>query len=64
MQVISFFHLCLHLQAFIYDFMLIYLLGIIGLAISYALTITNSLSGFVTSFTETEKEMVAVERLH
>ncbi|ODN01206.1 Multidrug resistance-associated protein 7, partial [Orchesella cincta] len=36
--------------------------GIIGLAISYALTVTNSLSGFVTFFTETEKEMVAVER--
>lgn len=36
--------------------------GIIGLALSYALTVTNGLSGFVTFFTETEKEMVAVER--
>lgn len=35
----------------------------LGLAISYALTITNSFSSFVTSFTETEKEMVAVERI-
>ena len=33
-----------------------------GLAISYALSVTNLLSGVVTSFTETEKEMVSVER--
>ncbi|CAG7725549.1 unnamed protein product [Allacma fusca] len=37
--------------------------AMLGLAISYALTVTNSLSSFVTSFTETEKEMVAVERV-
>ncbi|XP_028396229.1 LOW QUALITY PROTEIN: multidrug resistance-associated protein 7-like [Dendronephthya gigantea] len=36
--------------------------GLVGLAISYALTITNQLSGLVTSFTETEKQMVSVER--
>lgn len=33
-----------------------------GLAVSYALSVTNLLSGVVTSFTETEKEMVSVER--
>lgn len=37
-------------------------LGLVGLAISYALSVTNLLSGVVTSFTETEKEMVSVER--
>ena len=37
-------------------------LGLVGLAISYALSVTNLLSGMVTSFTETEKEMVSVER--
>ena len=36
--------------------------GLVGLAISYALTVTNQLSGLVTSFTETEKQMVSVER--
>lgn len=34
-----------------------------GLAISYALSITSLLSGLLQAFTETEKEMVAVERL-
>ncbi|XP_072392166.1 ATP-binding cassette sub-family C member 10 [Diabrotica undecimpunctata] len=38
--------------------------GFIGLAISYALGITGSLSGVVNSFTETEREMVAVERIN
>ena len=33
-----------------------------GLAISYALSVTDRLSGMVTSFTETEKQMVSVER--
>ncbi len=37
-------------------------IGLVGLAISYALSVTNLLSGAVTSFTETEKEMVSVER--
>ena len=36
--------------------------GLVGLAISYALSVTSLLSGLVTSFTETEKEMVSVER--
>ena len=37
--------------------------GLVGLAVSYALSITNLLSGVVTSFTETEKQMVSVERV-
>ena len=37
-------------------------LGLVGLAISYALSVTNLLSGVVNSFTETEKQMVSVER--
>ncbi|KAF4523999.1 hypothetical protein B566_EDAN013841 [Ephemera danica] len=36
--------------------------GLLGLAISYALSITGLLSGLVNAFTETEKEMIAVER--
>ena len=36
--------------------------GIMGLAISYTLSVTDRLSGMVTSFTETEKQMVSVER--
>lgn len=36
--------------------------GLVGLALSYALTITQNLAGTITSFTETEKEMIAVER--
>nr|XP_023014206.1 multidrug resistance-associated protein 7 [Leptinotarsa decemlineata] len=38
--------------------------GLIGLAISYALSITGALSGVVSSFTETEREMIAVERVN
>merc|ERR1719383_909100 len=37
--------------------------GMVGLAISYALGITGKLSGLVTTFTETERELVAVERV-
>lgn len=37
--------------------------GLVGLAISYALGITGKLSGLVSSFTETERELVAVERV-
>lgn len=37
--------------------------GLVGLAISYALSITGVLSGVVTSFVESEKEMVSVERI-
>lgn len=36
--------------------------GYVGLAISYALGITSRLSDLVKTFTETEKELVAVER--
>lgn len=36
--------------------------GFVGLALSYALSVTSLLSGLVTAFTETEKEMVSVER--
>ena len=36
--------------------------GLVGLAIAYALSVTDRLSGLVTSFTETEKLMVSVER--
>ncbi|XP_060564564.1 ATP-binding cassette sub-family C member 10-like isoform X2 [Ruditapes philippinarum] len=36
--------------------------GLVGLAISYALSVTNLLSGVVNSFAETEKQMVSVER--
>lgn len=34
------------------------------MAISYALSITSLLSGLLQAFTETEKEMVAVERIN
>ncbi|XP_069682959.1 ATP-binding cassette sub-family C member 10 [Periplaneta americana] len=37
--------------------------GLIGLAISYALAVTGLLSGVVNAFTETEREMIAVERV-
>lgn len=37
--------------------------GLVGLAISYALSISNLLSGVLSSFTETEQEMIAVERV-
>ena len=37
--------------------------GLVGLAISYALSVTDRLSGMLTSFTETEKQIiVSVER--
>jgi len=37
--------------------------GLIGLAITYALSVTGLLSGVVNSFTETEREMIAIERV-
>ncbi|KAI4498656.1 hypothetical protein M0802_006362 [Mischocyttarus mexicanus] len=37
--------------------------GLIGLAITYALSITSLLSGVVNAFTETERELIAVERV-
>lgn len=36
--------------------------GLVGLALSYALSVTSLLSGVVSSFTETEKQLVSVER--
>eukprot|EP01062_Namystynia_karyoxenos_P068259 TRINITY_DN6263_c1_g1_i1.p1 TRINITY_DN6263_c1_g1~~TRINITY_DN6263_c1_g1_i1.p1 ORF type:complete len:1471 (+),score=387.48 TRINITY_DN6263_c1_g1_i1:72-4415(+) len=36
--------------------------GLVGLSLTYALSVTGLLGGLVTSFTETEKEMVNVER--
>lgn len=38
--------------------------GLVGLAISYALSITTVLGSVLTSFIETEQEMIAVERVH
>ncbi|XP_076628531.1 ATP-binding cassette sub-family C member 10 [Colletes latitarsis] len=37
--------------------------GLIGLVITYALSITGLLSGVVNAFTETEREMIAIERV-
>ncbi|RVE41407.1 hypothetical protein evm_013944 [Chilo suppressalis] len=37
--------------------------GLVGLAISYALSMTSMLSSVLNSFTETEREMIAVERV-
>ena len=36
--------------------------GLIGLAISYSLSINSFISQVVVAFSETEKEMVSVER--
>ncbi|KAF5302801.1 hypothetical protein FQA39_LY01981 [Lamprigera yunnana] len=38
--------------------------GLVGLAVSYALSVTSLLSGVVNAFTETEREMIAVERIN
>lgn len=38
------------------------LTGLVGLALSYALSVTNLLSGLISSFTLTETTMVSVER--
>lgn len=37
--------------------------GLVGLALSYALSLTGLLSGLVSSFTQTEVMLVSVERL-
>ncbi|VVA99119.1 unnamed protein product [Arabis nemorensis] len=37
--------------------------GLVGLALSYAAPLVSLLGSFLTSFTETEKEMVSVERV-
>ncbi|NXU52281.1 MRP7 protein, partial [Turnix velox] len=36
--------------------------GLVGLVLSYALSVTNQLSGLISSFTQTETMMVSVER--
>lgn len=38
-------------------------LGLVGLSLSYALSLTGLLSGLVSSFTQTETMLVSVERL-
>ncbi|KAK7505594.1 hypothetical protein BaRGS_00003339 [Batillaria attramentaria] len=38
--------------------------GLVGLAITYSLSVTNLLGGVVMFFTETEKQLVSVERAH
>lgn len=38
------------------------LTGLVGLALSYSLSLTNLLSGLISSFTHTEIMMVSVER--
>ena len=38
--------------------------GLVGLAISYALGLTVALGGVVNAFTETEREMISVERVN
>ncbi|KAB7504946.1 Multidrug resistance-associated protein 7 [Armadillidium nasatum] len=38
--------------------------GIIGLVLVYAMNMSGQLNGVVTSFTETERELVSVERVH
>lgn len=37
--------------------------AIVGLTVSYALSVTGLLNGVVSSFTETEKEMISMERV-
>lgn len=37
-------------------------LGMVGLALSYALSITNLLSGMIFTFAQTEMQLVSVER--
>lgn len=39
------------------------LLGLVGLSLSYALSLTGLLSGLVSSFTQTETMLVSIERL-
>lgn len=37
--------------------------GLVGLGLAYALSVTGVLNGLLSSFTETEKELVSVERI-
>lgn len=39
-----------------------WLSGLVGLSLSYALSITSLLCGLVSSFTQTEMQLVSVER--
>lgn len=36
--------------------------GLVGLSLSYALSITTLLAGLISSFTQTEMQLVSVER--
>ena len=38
--------------------------GLVGLGLAYALSLTGILTRLLSSFTETEKELVSVERIH
>ncbi len=40
------------------------LTGLLGLALAYALSTTTLLGALLGTFTETEKELVSVERVH
>lgn len=42
----------------------LFYVGIIGLVLVYAMNMSGQLNGVVTSFTETERELVSVERVH
>ncbi|PWA30778.1 hypothetical protein CCH79_00009268, partial [Gambusia affinis] len=44
------------------DWLLLLCSGLLGLSLSYALSITQLLSGLISSFTETEMQLVSVER--
>ena len=41
-----------------------FVLGLVGLSLSYALSVTGQLNSLITQFSETEKQMVSVERSH
>lgn len=41
----------------------LHFLGLVALAITYALSLTNTLSSLLTSFIDTEKELISVERV-
>lgn len=46
------------------DGLVLVVAGLIGLALTYALSVTSLLNGVINAFTETEREMVAVERVN
>lgn len=45
------------------SFLSLIFLGLIALALTYSLSLTNILSSLLTSFIDTEKELVSVERI-